>query len=389
MRRGSRPWKQEGLARRAADAARISVREEFRPSAFDIRLELLRYAFALQVLTRYRHLHRLERRVRLVAIRKIVLQHRRAPEHDPVGARGEGGFGFLRRADLAGDAESRVVPLEFGEVAHQAAALVLGFLGLLEHIPQRQIQKIDLVFGHYALRDPDDLAEHDAEALRRQPHAQHEILAAAAAHAVDDLEQDARAVFERAAVFVVAVVEFRAEELAQDVAVRAVQLDAVEPGLFRAQRSRDEVRDQLLHLGVRQAARARLRVGGRAYRCATDQFRGSAHAGVMQLHDGDALLCLDRTRQAPQSRKVIVRPDAQLPGETFSDRLHVGGAGHRQTEAALRAHDEPAEFLFGQAAVFIALAICQGSQHEAVLHGRPVAETQRVQQMRHRESWGR
>ena len=215
----------------------------------------------------------------------------------------------------------------------------------------------------------------DAEALRRQPHAQHEILAAAAANAVDDLEQDAGTVFERAAVLVVAVVEFRAEELAQDVAVRAVQLHAVETGLFRTHRSRDEVRDQLLHLGVRQPARAGLLVGGWTYRCATDQFRGRTHAGVMQLRDGDALLCLDRTRQAPQSRNVIVRPDAQLPGESFSDRLHVRGAGHRQTEAALRAHGEPAEFLFGQSAVFMALPVCQGSQHEAVLHGRPVAET--------------
>ena len=108
----------------------------------------------------------------------------------------------------------------------------------------------------------------------------------------------------------------------------------------------------------------------------------------MQLHDGDALLCLDRTRQAPQSRDMIVRPDAQLPGESFSDRLHVRGTGHRQAEAALRAHGEPAEFLFGQAAVFMALPVCQGSQHKAVLHGRPVAEAQRVQQMRHRSPRG-
>ena len=45
-----------------------------------------------------------------------------------------------------------------------------------------------------------------------------------------DIEQEARAVFQRAAVVVVAVVDRRAEELGEEIAVGPVNLDAVEPG---------------------------------------------------------------------------------------------------------------------------------------------------------------
>ena len=63
-------------------------------------------------------------------------------------------------------------------------------------------------------------------------------LARTASH---DLEHEAGAVLERAAVLVLAVVDRRAEELRDQVAVGAVQLDAVQPGLARAPGALGEV----------------------------------------------------------------------------------------------------------------------------------------------------
>src|SRR5262245_25280830 len=47
----------------------------------------------------------------------------------------------------------------------------------------------------------------------------------------DDVEQKARAIDQRATVLVLAVVDARAQELREQVAVRSMQLDAVETGL--------------------------------------------------------------------------------------------------------------------------------------------------------------
>ena len=77
-------------------------------------------------------------------------------------------------------------------------------------------------------------------------HLQVEVVADLGADGADDFEHEAGAVLERAAVFVLAVVDRRAEELGDQVAVGAVQLDAVEAGLARAPRALGEVRDDLL-----------------------------------------------------------------------------------------------------------------------------------------------
>ena len=69
---------------------------------------------------------------------------------------------------------------------------------------------------------------------------------------------DARAVVEAAAVAVVALVVLGIQELRQQVAVRAVQLHALEAGLLGAARGGDEVAHQLLDLGGAQRARAGL-----------------------------------------------------------------------------------------------------------------------------------
>ena len=57
------------------------------------------------------------------------------------------------------------------------------------------------------------------------------------ADGADDFQHEARAIFERPAVFVLAVVDRGAEELGDEIAVGAVQLDAVESRLARPARS--------------------------------------------------------------------------------------------------------------------------------------------------------
>ena len=84
-------------------------------------------------------------------------------------------------------------------------------------------------------------------------HLQVEIGADLLANRANDIENEASAVLERAAVVVLSVVDRGAQELRDQVAVGAVQLDAVETGLAGAPRAVGEIlRDlgdlRLVHL---------------------------------------------------------------------------------------------------------------------------------------------
>ena len=70
-----------------------------------------------------------------------------------------------------------------------------------------------------------------------------------------DLEDEPRAIFERAAVIVLAIVDGRAQELRDEIPVRAVQLDAVEPRLARAPRALGKGVDGFADLRDRHRAR--------------------------------------------------------------------------------------------------------------------------------------
>ena len=72
-----------------------------------------------------------------------------------------------------------------------------------------------------------------------------EVVADLAAYGAHRVEQETRTVLERAAVLVLPVVDGRAQELREEIAVGRVQLDAVEAGLARATRASCERRDDL------------------------------------------------------------------------------------------------------------------------------------------------
>jgi hypothetical protein len=89
-----------------------------------------------------------------------------------------------------------------------------------------------------------------------------------AADEIDDLEGKPRAVLEAAAVFVGARVGDRGEEFVEEVAVRVVDLDGVEPGFQGALRGGDEGGFEVLDVGFGhgfghgEACRVRDRAGG-------------------------------------------------------------------------------------------------------------------------------
>jgi hypothetical protein len=84
----------------------------------------------------------------------------------------------------------------------------------------------------------------------------------------------ARTVGERAPVLVGAPVQFGRQELADQVAMGAVQFDPVEAGLLGALRGGDEVGHHLLDLGGGEGPGAGLGIVGRAHRLGADECCG-------------------------------------------------------------------------------------------------------------------
>ncbi len=108
------------------------------------------------------------------------------------------------------------------------------------------------------------------------------------AHRRHDLHAEAHPVLERAAVRVGAVVELRREELVEQVPVRALDLDPVEPARDGVARAPDVVVDRLGDVARVHRPR-RLHVIGRHRRCDRDLLRPVAQhhrPGVRELDEG-------------------------------------------------------------------------------------------------------
>ena len=132
----------------------------------------------------------------------------------------------------------------------------------------------------------------------------------------DDLVDEPIPVPERAAVIVLAVVDPRAEELGDQVAVGAVQLDAVEPRRLRPAGPLGEVLDRLLDLllGHRLADDPVERVGsaGRALGVLVFVLDSSLvllPARVAELHDELAAVLVDPLAELLPERDLVVVVD--------------------------------------------------------------------------------
>src|SRR5262245_13805871 len=135
-----------------------------------------------------------------------MAQDRGSADQDVVAAGLDHGLRILRAHDLAGGAEAHVATWKLGEIAHQRPALKLLLLRLLGVVPQRHVEIVDLALAQDFGRNVTDLGKLQAEAFWRQAQSDLEIGAALRADAVDDLEDDAGAILEAAAVAVVAAV---------------------------------------------------------------------------------------------------------------------------------------------------------------------------------------
>ena len=166
---------------------------------------------------------------------------------------------------------------------------------------------------------------------RADLHLEVEVVADLVADRADGLEQQPRTVLERAAVVVLAVVDRRGQELREEVAVGAVDLDAVEAGLARAARAGGELRRS-----PRAAARAtrappRSRSAGRA--CPSSSGRSGTRspgcrAAGRRARAGGCTCSRARARASPScapERDAVVAVDRRVV------RGRSSRAGRRRT----------------------------------------------------------
>ena len=285
--------------------------------------------------------------------------------------------------DLPGHAQPHRAAIQLREAGEQSPPAKGIVLRLLEAIPQRHVQEVDASRRAEFPGEIANLPQGETVALRREAQPQEEVGAAPFPDSVDDLPDEARAVLRAAAVLVVATVRVRIQELAENVAVRAVDLHAVEAGRLGAPCRRDEVVAQPMHLVVRQRPRSELLVLGGTERRLPDQRLRGAHAGVVQLQNRDAVVLVEAGGQTREPFPVIVREAAELTGEAPPRGLDVGRAGHRRAEAAGRAHRQPAMLVVGERAVVVTLLVRHRGQHEAVLHRGAGREREAGEQVGH------
>ena len=271
-------------------------------------------------------------------------------------------------------------------MADQRLAFVRFLHRLFEAIPERHVEKVQVSAGHQAFRHRAHLGKLQPETLRRQPHAEQKVWPAALAHALNNLVENAVAVLHGASVTIFTPVGFRAEELTEHVAVRPMQLHAIEAGLLGPHRGTHEVLNQLLNLGERERSGAGFGVVRGAHGLhAVKRFRRPV-AGMMQLHDGHAVVPPNLVCEPLEAIQLMIAPRAELTRKSTPHLLHMRSTGHGQPEAALRTHREPAELFIGQDTIVMALGVGQRGQHEAVLHAGPARECQLVAQARHGRS---
>ena len=182
-----------------------------------------------------------------------------------------------------------------------------------------------------------DAARHPL--VRRQLDADDEVRAAGGANRRHRLAHEAGAAFEAAAVAVRPVVAGGRQELRDQVAVGAVQLDPAEARALQPLRAlriaRDDARDFVLgeRLGAVPVERFRLR--GRAARHGIEAPELLA-ADVAELSDQPAAVALHRLGPAREPAQVGLVVDADQDRRAAAGRVDVHQLGHDHRGAAAR-----------------------------------------------------
>ena len=208
-----------------------------------------------------------------------------------------------------------------------------------------------------------------------------EVVADLGADRAHDLEREARPVLERAAVLVVAVVDRRREELRDQVAVAAVDLDPVGAGLARAARGLREALDDLLDLGLRHGdaleAVDRLRLARRAPALLVDDAADVAlPARERELREVLAVVLVHLVDQLAPERDRLVAVDVRVV--RHDDPARVDGCVGRDDRAdpAARELEVPVDVDARAGSVVVVEAAGEARAQHAVLD-RQVLELER------------
>jgi hypothetical protein len=233
---------------------------------------------------------------------------------------------------------------------------------------------LDRFFGAVAGRTDTEEGHGVVVLLHADLHLQVEIVADFLADRPDDLEDEPRAILQLAAVAVFAIVDGRTEELRDQVAVGAVQLDAVEVRLPGAPRPlREGVHDFLdLLFGHPLALEPVHRVwtiGGAQARRVLDAGDVALTATVTELQDESAVVLMDRfTHLAPEGDVTIVI-DHRVVGDDAAAEMDGDERRNDRADAAFGEFRFPVDARLTAGAVVVVEAARNVRADDAVLDG--------------------
>ncbi len=196
-------------------------------------------------------------------------------------------------------------------------------------IRARQADRVEARTGQNGRDDLDLLGSEPAvRHLRRgQPDSDRKIVAALLLDPLEDLQRKLQASHQGAAVFVGAAIRARRDEIADQVAVRSVELDPVETGLLSPPRGFAESLDDRLDVFERHFPRQFFHHGtrdrGGRDRWVPREFRGSLPPLVRELRPHLGSMLVDRIDELPPLRNQIVadeRERTSVDRGTMDDR---------------------------------------------------------------------
>ena len=219
-----------------------------------------------------------------------------------------------------------------------------------------------------------------------------------AAHSLHDLAQHARAIFKRAAVFIVALIAERRKKFVNQIAVRGMDLDDAKTSIACAPRGRGKCSDDFANAIARERLRHRIIFGERNRARRHDVFpaafalrnravtfprpaRARFAAGVRQLHPGDAALLVNEMNDARQRLDVIVTPDAEVLWTDTALRQDRRRFGDHQSRAADRTAAEMDKVPVVSAA--IGARVLTHRRDKDAIGEFQIADRERIEQVSH------